>query len=55
VAMSTTAVGFPTWVIRSTVPLENFIQVTNGHIDNAWDTQRRRGPATTARTVWNSP
>jgi hypothetical protein len=41
-----------TWVIRSTVPVENFVPITNGHIDNAWDTQRRRGPATTARTLW---
>lgn len=26
--------------------------VTNGWVDNAWDTQRRRGNDATARTVW---
>jgi hypothetical protein len=55
VALATIAAGFPAWCIRSTVPSENYVTVTNGHVDNAWDTQRRRGPETTARTVWTSP
>lgn len=40
------------WSIRSTVPSENFVRITNGHIDNAWDTQRRRGPDASARELW---
>lgn len=31
----------------------NSHQVYNGWVDNAWDTQRRRGLATTARTTWD--
>lgn len=40
------------WAIRSTRPTENYVLVAGGYVDNAWDTQRRRGPATTARTLW---
>lgn len=29
------------------------VLVDNGWIDNAWDTQRRRGPRATSRTVWS--
>lgn len=29
------------------------VLVDNGWIDNAWDTQRRRGPRPTERTVWS--
>lgn len=29
-----------------------FVPVTNGWIDNAWDTQRRRGVPATARNLW---
>lgn len=29
-----------------------FTLIANGYVDNAFDTQRRRGPRTTARTVW---
>lgn len=32
---------------------ENSVLVDNGWIDDAWDTQRRRGPRATARTVWS--
>jgi hypothetical protein len=46
-------IGMP-WCIRSTVPSENFVPITGGFVDNAWDTQRRRGPTTTARTLWGS-
>jgi len=41
-------IGLP-WCIRSTVPSENFVQVADGYVDNAWDTQRRRGPEPTGR------
>lgn len=29
--------------------------ITRGYVDDAWDTQRRRGVATTTRTGWVSP
>lgn len=29
------------------------VLVDNGWVDNAWDTQRRRGPRATSRTVWS--
>lgn len=41
------------WVIRSTVPTENFVPIVDGWVDNALDTQRRRGPDPTARTLWS--
>lgn len=44
----------PGWRIRSTVPSENFVPVTNGWVDNAFDTQRRRGEAPTSRTIWDT-
>lgn len=40
------------WVIRSTKPTQNFVAVQGGYVDNAMDTQRRRGPRTTERTEW---
>ena len=40
------------WVIRSKLPSENLVAITAGYVDNAFDTQRRRGPKTTARTQW---
>jgi hypothetical protein len=43
--------GLP-WCIRSTVPTENFVPIVSGHVDNAFDTQRRRGPAPTARQTF---
>lgn len=36
--------GLPVWSIRSVTPTENFVLVNDGYIDNAFDTQRRRGP-----------
>lgn len=39
------------WVIYSPTT-EEFHLVTNGWVDNAWDTQRRRGLAPTTRTTW---
>lgn len=33
---------------------DGYVQVSGGYVDNAFDTQRRRGPATTARTEWTS-
>lgn len=32
------------WCIRSTTPTENFVPIVDGYVDNAFDTQRRRGP-----------
>lgn len=44
--------GGPSWSIRSTKPTENFVPIVSGHVDNAFDTQIRRGPDATAREVW---
>jgi len=46
-------IGMP-WSIRSTVPDENYVQITGGHVDNALDTQRRRGPSPTARLTFGT-
>lgn len=43
--------GVP-WCIRSTVPSENFVPIVSGWLDNAMDTQRRRGPAPTTRLTF---
>lgn len=40
------------WCIRSVTPTENFVPIDRGYIDNAFDTQRRRGPDPTTRAVW---
>ena len=40
------------WCIRSIHPAENFVPIVGGHVDNAFDTQRRRGPDATIRTSW---
>lgn len=45
----------PTWCIRSSLPSENFVPIVGGHVDNAFDTQRRRGPDPNARTLWPPP
>lgn len=42
------------WVIRSTRPVENFVPIVGGYVDNAFDNQLRRGPDTTARTQWTA-
>jgi hypothetical protein len=46
--------GNPTWVVNSTfgAPLEFTTTITNGWVDNEFDTQRRRGRAATARTTF---
>nr|CRY96720.1 hypothetical protein [uncultured prokaryote] len=31
---------------------DSFAKITNGWVDNSWDTQRRRGISPTARTTW---
>jgi hypothetical protein len=41
-----------TWIVYSRV-LDQGFAVTDGWIDNAFDTQRRRGVAATARTLWS--
>jgi hypothetical protein len=43
------------WVAYSTVnPAGSSVSVTDGWVDNAFDTQRRRGIEATARTVWTA-
>ena len=42
------------WVVWSPSESQDF-QVDNGWVDNAWDTQRRRGVAATSRTTFESP
>jgi hypothetical protein len=44
------------WVIRSLRPSLNYAVIFGGWVDNALDTQRRRGPDATARSTWeNTP
>jgi hypothetical protein len=45
--------GGVVWVIRSSLPTPNYVPVVSGWVDNAFDTQRRRGQASTARTVFD--
>lgn len=40
------------WVIRSIKPAVNYVPVVSGWVDNAWDTQRRRGQAAGVRNTW---
>lgn len=42
------------WCILSTVPAVNFVPIVSGYVDNAFDTQRRRGPDATQRTPWTT-
>lgn len=39
------------WAVRSTAADASYT-VTNGWVDNAWDTQRRRGEDPTTRQLW---
>jgi hypothetical protein len=39
------------WAVYSTVNATG-VEVTNGWVENAWDTQRRRGRIATVRTVF---
>lgn len=41
-----------TWVVYSR-KLDTMAQVKMGHVDNAFDTQRKRGVASTVRSVWS--
>lgn len=44
-----------TWDWRVYSPTDNnYHPIDNGWVDNAWDTQRRRGRSPTARTTWNA-
>jgi hypothetical protein len=45
--------GVWTWAVYSTVN-QTAVNVTNGWIDNSWDTQRRRGLERTARTTFGN-
>lgn len=40
------------WAVHSSVPNDNYVLITQGWVDNAWDIQRRRGPDASARTTW---
>lgn len=40
------------WVVYSRTADEN-AQITNGWVDDAWDTQRRRGVKPSTRTTWS--
>lgn len=40
------------WSIRSGVPVENFVPIVGGWVDNAIDIQRRRGAEATVRSTW---
>lgn len=44
-----------TWVVHSSIgiPLETAVVITNGWVDNEFDTQRRRGRAPSARTTFS--
>ena len=42
-----------TWQVWSSVDQVGR-EVVGGHVDNAWDTQRRRGVAPTARSTWTA-
>lgn len=44
----------PQFCVRSSLPSENFVMVRGGYVDNAFDTQRRRGPDPTARSSWTN-
>lgn len=45
------AIADTTWCVWSRVD-DAFVPITDGWVDNAFDTQRRRGVATTSRTTW---
>jgi len=40
------------WCIRSVTPTENYVPIAGGYVDNAFDTQRRRGPDPSERASW---
>lgn len=40
------------WLIHSRVGAGSFSAVETGWVDNAMDTQRRRGPKATSRYTW---
>lgn len=42
------------WAVHSTVPTSNFVPIVAGWVDNALDTQRRRGPDATTRQLWTT-
>lgn len=42
------------WSIRSTVPDVNYVPITGGWVDDALDTQRRRGPDPSSRMTFGA-
>jgi hypothetical protein len=49
VRLADSAINANGWSIRSSVPNVNYVDVASGYVDNALDTQRRRGPDPTIR------
>jgi hypothetical protein len=43
------------WSILSRVPTPNMVAIVGGYVDDALDTQRRRGPDTTVRSIILGP
>lgn len=43
-----------TWCVRSITPTENFVPITGGWVDNAFDVIRKRGPDPTGRRNWDA-
>lgn len=41
------------WHVFSHASGDQYFRVTNGWVDDAWDIQRRRGPASTSRGPWS--
>jgi hypothetical protein len=41
------------WLVRSSVGTDSYAAVETGWVDNAFDTQRRRGPDATSRFTWS--
>lgn len=50
-ALAVTVADTP-WCIRSVTPTENYVPIVGGYVDNAFDTQRRRGPDPSDRSQW---
>lgn len=42
------------WCIRSVTPSENYVPIRAGYVDDAFDTQRRRGPDASVRVSWTA-
>lgn len=52
--LATASNGDAMWVVRSSVS-GGMAQITNGWVDNDFDTQRRRQPRASSRILWDTP